>query len=57
MQYTHGTAVLKTNPNGQRISKIFTRTDFAGSHFKRILTSLILFLVFYSTMLSIAKII
>jgi hypothetical protein len=57
MQYTQGTAVLKTNPNGQRISKIFARADFAGSLFKCTLISLVSFLAFYFAMLSIAKII
>jgi len=48
---------IKDQSNGQRISKIFVRADFAGSLFKRTLTPLFLFFVFYLTMLSIAKII
>jgi hypothetical protein len=52
-----GYYTVKDQPIGQGINKIFARADFAGSLFKRILTSLFLFLWFYLTMLSIAKII
>jgi len=52
-----GYCPIKNQSNGQRISKIFVRADFAGSRFKRTLTPLFLFLVLSLRMLSIAKII